>query len=65
MEMNLYVKANSTEDSGRIGLRYYLIGRDDVGNDTSLLANGSDLLYVYDSATPEILSLIAFKNGNG
>ena len=58
MEMNLYAKADSKNDENNIGLRFYLLGRQ-TGTSTyvNLVANGSDLGYLYDSLTSQLISL--------
>ncbi len=56
-EMNIYAKADSNNDINNIGLRFYLFGRDNSGNYTNLVANGSDLVYLYDFTTSQLLNL--------
>lgn len=58
-EMNLYAKAGTNNDENKIGLRFFVLGRDktDSTHYTSLVTNGSDLNYLYDSTTSQIISL--------
>ena len=56
-EMSIYAKADSNNDINNIGLRFYLLGRDNLGNYTNLVANGSDLVYLYDYTTSQLLNL--------
>ncbi len=56
-EMNIYAKADSNNDINNIGLRFYLLGRDNAGNYTNLVANGSDLVYLYDFVSSQLLNL--------
>jgi hypothetical protein len=56
-DLNLYAKANTNNDENNIGLRYWLIGRTSGGVYTNLIANGSDLNYLYDSATSQVITL--------
>jgi hypothetical protein len=56
-EFNIYTKADSNNDINNIGLRFYLLGRDNLGNYTNLVANGSDLVYLYDFTNSQLLNL--------
>ncbi len=56
-EMNIYAKADANNDINNIGLRFYLLGRDALGNYTNLVANGSDLVYLYEFTTSQLLNL--------
>ncbi len=55
--MNLYAKADSNNDINNIGLRYFLLGRTSGGTYTNLIANGSDLNYLYDFITSQLINL--------
>jgi hypothetical protein len=58
MEMNIYAKADSINDKDNIGLRFYLLGRRITdGSYVNLVANGSDLVYLYDNVTSQLLQL--------
>ena len=58
METNLYAKADSKTDENNIGLRFYLLGRI-TGTSTyvNLVPNGSDVEYIYDSTSSQLISL--------
>jgi hypothetical protein len=57
-ELNLYAKADSNNDVDNVGLRYWLLGRDSsTGVYTNLVANGSDLVYLYDHISSQQLGL--------
>ena len=56
-EMNIYAKADANNDVDNIGLRFWLIGRTSGGSYTNLIANGSDLVYLYDSTSSQQLGL--------
>lgn len=60
-DLTLYAKADGSNDVDNIGLRYWLLGRNSsTGVYTNLVANGSDLVYLYDHVTSQalVLSLI-------
>jgi hypothetical protein len=57
-ELTLYAKADAGNDIDNIGLRYFLLGRNSsTGVYTNLVANGSDLVYLYDSVSSQGLAL--------
>ena len=55
-EMNIYAKADTNNDNNHIGLRFYLLGRTN-STYTNLIANGSDLEYLHDHITSQLISL--------
>jgi hypothetical protein len=56
--MNIYAKAGTNNDENKIGLRYFLIGyNSDTTSSVNLVANGSDLGYLYDSTTSQKIDL--------
>ena len=58
MEMNIYAKADSINDKDNIGLRFYLLGRRITdASYVNLVANGSDLVYLYDSTSSQLMTL--------
>ncbi len=57
-DMVVYSKADSNNDVNNIGLRYYLLGRNSSsGVYTSLVSQGSDLVYLYDFASSQALNM--------
>ena len=55
-EMNIYAKADGNNDKDKIGLRFFLLARTtSTTNWTNLVANGSDLSYLYDFATSQVI----------
>ena len=56
MGMSIYAKADKRSDEDNIGLRFYLLGKNN-GTYTNLIANGSDLVYLYNSTILQIYSL--------
>ena len=57
-ELNIYAKADASDDVDNIGLRYWLLGRNSsTGVYTNLVASGSDLVYLYDHTTSQQLGL--------
>jgi hypothetical protein len=57
-DLNIYAKAGGTNDKDNIGLRYYLLGRNSSsGVYTNLITNGSDLVYLYDNTSSQLLGL--------
>jgi hypothetical protein len=58
MEMNIYAKADAINDKDNIGLRFYLLGRRITDSSyVNLVANGSDLVYLYDNISSQLLTL--------
>jgi hypothetical protein len=55
--MNIYSKANANGDRDNIGIRWWMLGCDSSNNLTNLVTSGSGIAYVYDSATPQQLTL--------
>jgi hypothetical protein len=54
--MSIYAKAGTANDQGKIGLRYFLLGRQTIGGAyVNLVKNGSDLVYLYDSSSSQKL----------
>ena len=57
-ETNVYAKADSNNDVDNIGLRFWLLARNTSTLVWSnLVANGSDLGYLYDHVTSQIITL--------
>jgi hypothetical protein len=56
-DMNLYAKANANNDKDNIGFRFWLIGETAGGSRTNLVANGSDIAYVYENSTSQQLTM--------
>jgi collagen type VII alpha len=57
-ETNVYAKADSSNDVDNIGLRFWLLARNTSTLVWSnLVANGSDLGYLYDHVTSQIITL--------
>ncbi len=56
--MSLYAKADSNNDANNIGLRFFLLGRK-ISDSTydNLIANGSDLNYLYDYTSSQKIDL--------
>jgi hypothetical protein len=57
-EMNLYAKADANNDVDNIGLRYFLLGRKKSdGTYVNLVANGSDLNYLFEYTVSQKITL--------
>ena len=56
-EMNIYTKADANNDKDNIGLRFYLLGGTSGGTYTNLVANGSDIVFLYDHLSSQNLQL--------
>jgi hypothetical protein len=60
-DMNLYAKADTQNDEFAIGLRFFLLGRNSsTGVYTSLVPNGSDLTYLYDSHISQKITMTMY-----
>lgn len=58
MDMNLYAKADSKNDENKVGVRFYLLGRQTgVNSYVNLIPGGSDLVYLPNSSTSEVIQL--------
>jgi hypothetical protein len=53
-DMNIYCKAAANNDANNIGLRWWLLGWNGATL-TNLIANGSDISYIYDFTTSQTM----------
>ena len=62
-DLNIYAKADESNDAGRIGLRFYLLGRNaGSGVYTNLVSGGSDLTYITEHHSPQSLVVSMYFN---
>ena len=55
-DLNIYCKADANNDVDNIGIRWYLFGYNSSTTTlTNLVANGSDIVYMYDYLTSQVL----------
>ena len=60
-DVNIYAKADTNNDTDNIGLRFFLLGRNkNTLQYTSLVPNGSDLVYLFDSVVSQIMTLTMY-----
>jgi len=56
-EMNIYSKANASNDVDNIGLRFYLLGGTSGGTWSNLITGGSDIQYLLDHVNSQNTAL--------
>ena len=60
-DLNIYAKADGSNDVNNIGLRFFLLGRRiSDGGYTNLVANGSDLVYLFDHVVSQKMTLTMY-----
>jgi len=56
-DLSVYAKADQNNDRDNIGLRYWLLGRGPTGAWTNLVADGSDIVYLYDNTSSQLMTM--------
>jgi hypothetical protein len=60
-DLNVYAKADSSNDKDNIGLRFFLLGRNKTTLEyVSLVDGGSDLAYLYNNSSSQKITLTMY-----